>query len=189
MVDWNPLHYVGWKTTAAVAAAGAAKHAYDTADIWTVILKDMIRQGLADLGAWTANKVLPTEETMIEYLTDNFDSVFDTTEKLLNPLETLETVVNTTKYLLIGMSIGVGMGSEYYVERKKWSFTRGSIYTMAVYGFLVGSLQAEALSAGVGATIDVVGKIEPTHIASVRTTLISTIKGLGLPQENPHDKL
>ena len=46
MVDWNPFHYIGWKTDLAVATLGVADLARSKADVWIVILKNMIQQGL-----------------------------------------------------------------------------------------------------------------------------------------------
>ena len=189
MVDLNPFNYIGWKTTVLGSAGAASAAVYNNYETWLHIVQNMIREGLAEAAAWTANEVMPTEESVTKIVLDNFDYVFKTADDIREPVKAIDRTVSTVNNVIYLISAAVGFGSEYYLERKKWRFTRGLLYTMATYGFTVVSLQKTALSYGFSTVDKAVGKIDISNIGTVRQSIIDNIRSYGLPQENVGDNL
>ena len=186
MVDLNPFNYIGWKTTVLGSASAAVYNNYET---WVHIIQSMIQEGIVEAAAWTADNIMPTEESVTNIVLEHFDYVFKTADDIREPVKAIEKTVNIANNVMYLLSAAVGFGSEYYLERKKWSFTRGLLYSMGTYGFTVAVLQTSALRLGVSTVDKVIGKIDISNIGTVRQSVIDTIRSYGLPQQNIGDNL
>jgi hypothetical protein len=184
-MNWNPFESVGFTSSVVTATVVVG---WNTAQIWKQILGSYISMGL---DYWNSGVVF-TEEELIQYAEDQFDAVFDTVESIGNPVKTLKEVSNTARKYIYGIGTAAGLFSAWHIGgfKEKGRFvTRASGYSLAYIAGLWAIGQLEAISMTLEGADSLIGSVDTSSRASLKTSMVRAIKDLNLPQENVGGKL
>jgi hypothetical protein len=184
-MNWNPFESVGFTSSVVTATVVVG---WNSAQIWKQILGSYISMGL---DYWSSGGVI-TEEEVIQYAADQFDAVFDTVESIANPVKTLKDVSTTARKYIYGIGTVAGLFSAWQIggfKEKGRFITRASGYSMAYISGLWAIGQLEAISMTLEGADSLVGSVNTSSLASLKTSMVEAIKDLKLPQENVADKL
>ena len=182
-MNWNPFESVGFTSSVVTATVVVG---WNTAQIWKQILGSYISMGL------DYYKSGITEEEVIQYAVDQFDAVFDTVESIGNPVKTLKEASNTARKSIYGIGTVAGLVSAWQIggfKSKGMFLTRASGYSLAYIAGLWAIGQLQAISMTLEGADSLIGSVDTSSRASLKTSMVRAIKDLNLPQENVGGKL